>query len=53
MHKSDDKTNFNNYRPISVLPCFSKSNPIKSDILKNLQYGFRNLGNIQEFQLSS
>jgi len=41
MHKSDDKTNFTNYRPISILPCFSKSNPVKSDILKNLQYGFR------------
>ena len=40
MHNSDVKTNFTNYRPISILPYFSKSNPIKSDILKNLQYGF-------------
>ena len=40
MHNSDDKTNFTNYRPISILTCFSKSNPIKPDILKNLQYGF-------------
>ena len=52
IYKSDDKTNFTNYRPISILPCFSKflenimyhrlmSNLIKYDILNSLRYGFR------------
>ena len=50
--KSEDSTNFTNYRPISILPCFSKilesamhrrlmDYLTKHSILNNHQYGFR------------
>ena len=52
LHKSDDKCNISNYRPISVLPVFSKilekimycrlSNFMKTNnIICSNQYGFR------------
>ena len=52
MYKANSKENFANYRPISVLPCFSKileklmyKRAItflnKNNILSNNQYGFR------------
>lgn len=52
VYKADSKENFANYRPISVLPCFSKileklmyKRAItflnKNNILSNNQYGFR------------
>ena len=53
VYKADDKTKFTNYRPISVLPCFSKileklmnkrlmQYLDKNKILYAHQYGFRN-----------
>ena len=50
--KSEDSTNFTNYRPISILPCFSKilesamhhclmDYLTKHSILNNHQYGFK------------
>ena len=52
LHKSDSKADFNNYRPISVLPCLSKilekvvnrqiSDYLeKNYLLKTSQFGFR------------
>jgi len=52
IHKSSDKNLFTNYRPISVLPCFSKmlekimykrlmAYILKNKILSNHEYGFR------------
>ena len=52
VYKANSKENFSNYRPISVLPCFSKilEKPMykravtflnKYNILSNNQYGFR------------
>ena len=52
VYKANSKENFSNYRPISVLPCFSKileklmhKRAItflnKNNILSNNQYGFR------------
>ncbi len=52
IYKKDDEEIFSNYRPVSVLPCFSKilerlvfNRCIKfidqNDILNNKQYGFR------------
>ena len=52
VYKANNKENFSNYRPISVLPCFSKilekltyKRAItflnKNNILSNNQYGFR------------
>ena len=52
VYKNEDETSFSNYRPIAVLPCFSKLleklmykrliNFIeKHEILYNSQYGFR------------
>jgi len=53
IHKAGDKTNMSNYRPISILPTFSKifekivyyqlySFLERHNILTNCQYGFRN-----------
>ena len=50
--KNDDSSHFSNYRPISILPCFSKVLEklfysrlsdflVKFNILNNHQYGFR------------
>ena len=52
LHKTGDTRSFNNYRPISILPCFSKileklvqkrilSHLNKHSILHEHQYGFR------------
>jgi len=52
VYKANSKENFSNYRPISVLPCFSKvleklmykreiTFLSKNNILSNNQYGFR------------
>ena len=52
LFKREDSTNFTNYRPISILPCFSKilesakhcrlmDYLTKHSILNNHQYGFR------------
>ena len=44
VYKSSDKNIFSNYRPISVLPCFSKvleKLMYKNRILTDRQYGFR------------
>ena len=52
VYKANNKENFSNYRPISVLPCYSKilekltykraiTFPNKNNILSNNQYGFR------------
>ena len=53
IYKKDNPQNFGNYRPVSVLPCFSKILErimynrcydfiTKTNVLFNKQYGFRN-----------
>ena len=53
IYKKDNPENFGNYRPVSVLPCFSKILErimynrcydfiTKTNVLFNKQYGFRN-----------